>query len=954
MYKKQILILLIILSFSAYFSCSVIEYSNSELWALNTLKHLTIEEKIGQMITVSFSGTFINENDNNFLRRVKFQIDRNKVGGFIIYGGNVTDIAGLLNYMQSLSKIPLLIASDLETGLGQQVRDAVEFPNMMALGAARSEELAYQMGKITALEARAVGIHQTYSPVVDVNSNPFNPIINIRSISEDPELVSRLASAYIRGCQENGLIATAKHFPGHGDTDTDSHSGLPVINADIKKFENIDLKPFKTAVEAGVKSIMTAHIKVPALQDNIPATLSSKILTGLLRKQYGFDGLIVTDALEMKGITDNYSAVDAAIKAVNAGADIILVPPETELAFDALLTAWRNNKITESRIDSSVYRILRTKAEMGLHITAMVNLNNLRSFVSKPEHIEISEKIAEKSLTLLKDENNLIPLDYRRYKKVLALVINDENNNEGGHFLEMLSRNMDNIENALIDMRTNNEEFRNVIEQVRQSDLIILGAFIPLKAEKGTIALDNKLVRYIKEIYRLNKSVILISFSSPYLLMQIPEASTYFCAYSNSQYSQEAAALGISGYIDITGRLPVTIPDFYAIGSGIERNGINKELYSKNLKIRHFLQTDRPENLDFLGGLSDTLDSIISDAAKNKVTPGCQLLVSRRGKVIYSQSYGRTSYNPDAEEINEDHVYDLASLTKVVVTSTLSMIFLDRGLIKLDDPVYKYIKDFRGPDKNRIKIFHLLTHSSGLPAWKPLYEEVTSKDDMYNRIKRMSLEYSPGDRTVYSCLGMILLGNILEKVGGKSLDELAEEHIFDPLDMTKTMYNAGNRLGELCVPTELDDYWRYRLVTGEVHDENASSMGGVSANAGLFSNADDLSKFCQMLLNRGVYNYKRLIKEQTIEMFTKRFNLVFGSSRGIGWDTPSYPSSSGDYFSDFSYGHTGFTGTSIWIDPKRELFAILLTNRVHPSRNNDKIFELRRQVHNTIIEYMVK
>ena len=950
--KLNCLILIVILLAS---SCAILDYSSEESWAKSNLNSMTIEEKIGQLLTVSCNGYFVNEENQRFKERVKFQIERNKVGGFIIYGGNVVDVANLLNYMQGLSEIPLLIASDLELGAGQQIRGSTIFPNLMALGAADSEELAYEMGKVTAVEARALGIHQTYSPVVDINNNPFNPIINIRSFGEDPAIVSRLAVAYIKGCRENDLIATAKHFPGHGDTDIDSHSGLPVINVNRNRLNRIELLPYNDAIKNGLQSIMTAHIVIPEIEEDIPATLSHNILTGLLRRDLGFDGLIVTDALGMSGITGNYAMTEAVIKSLSAGADVILVPPDAELAYDAILTAYREEKITESRIDSSVFRILLAKAQSGLHKNRYVNLNKLKKTVSSDEHLILSKKISEKSLTLLKNEDNILPVNPEKYENVLVVTVNGDNAQPIGRtFVNRLNENFKNLKIKTIDTRTNDEEFSDILITAREADLIILGTFVQVRATKGTIELENRIINYLKRISRLNKSTILVSFSSPYIIMQLPETEVYLCTYSSIDNSQIAAANGILGYKDIGGKLPVSIPGYFSIKSGIDLKAKYNNLYSEKVKIKHILKEDLPENNKFLPELSDSLDAVIADAIGDTVTPGAQLIVGRYGNIVYNKSFGSITYDSGSDYITPEHIYDLASLTKVIVTTTLSMIFKDKGYFALDDPVYKYINEFRGPRKNKVKIVNLLTHSSGLPAWESLYKEVTSKEEMYDKIHNLRLIYSPGKKSIYSCLGMILLGETLEKISGKSLDELAQEYIFKPLDMNDTMYNPKDKKGNLCVPTEIDDKWRGGLVCGIVHDENACSMGGVSANAGLFSNTGDLSKFCQMVLNRGVYNYKRLVHEPTADLFIKKYNLIEETSRAIGWDTPSYPSSSGNYFSDISYGHTGFTGTSIWIDPKRDLFVILLTNRVYPTRENEKIFDLRQRVHDTVVEHMVR
>jgi len=935
-------------------SCAKFDITDEERWAEYTLGSMTLEEKVGQMITVHYYGYFVNEADESFRKMVLNQIKRNKVGGFIIYGGNVVSLADLLNYMQRKSDLPLLIASDLEAGMGYQISGSTLFPNFMAVSAAQTEEIAYNIGKITATEARAAGIHQVYAPVVDVNNNPYNPIINIRSFGEDPVAVGRLSAAFIKGVQDNGVIATAKHFPGHGDTDIDSHSELPVIDVDTDRLDKIELIPFKYAIDAGVKSVMTAHISIPKISGDTPATLSNEILTGILRNKLNFNGLIITDAMRMKGVADNYSIIDASLKAIKAGTDILLIPPDVELAFDAILKAVKTGEISESRIDSSVFRILKAKAELGLHKNRYVDINRLKKHILKPEFEKYAQEIAEKSLTLLKNENSIIPIGLDTTKKVFAVTINcDYDFPSGSQFLRILTKFNKGIDFSTIDNRTNEMEFEEIYQKANESKLIIIGAFIQVRASKETVEMPEKQLKYIQKLYRLNKPVILVSFSSPYVITQMPETDAYMCTFSSTLHSQKAAAKGILGFVDINGKLPVTIPDYFNLGEGIRLEGEYKDMYSEDVNIVNNLKDDEPENQDFLKKLTGELDEVTKSAIENRVTPGGQLTVGRYGKIVYNKPFGKLTYDNNSEPVTDNHLYDLASLTKVIVATTLTMILYDRELISLNAPVYNYIPEFKGPQKNKVKVINLLTHSSGLPAWEPYYQEVKSKKEMYRKIYDTELKYTPNSKSIYSDLGIILLGNIIEKVTGKPLDILAEKWIFKPLNMENTLYNPGIKKMELCVPTEMDNNFRKRQIKGNVHDENAYSMGGVSAHAGLFSNTEDLSKFCQMMLNKGIFNHNRIIKEETIDLFTKRPNIVKGSSRALGWDTPSYPSSSGDYFSDVAFGHTGFTGTSIWIDPKRDLFVVLLTNRVYPTWENSKIFSFRQKVHNTIVENIV-
>lgn len=933
-------------------ACAKVVVKKPEVdWVEETLASLSLEEKVGQLITVRYSGNFVNQESPYFKERIEKEITRNHLGGFILYGGNIAETALLTNRMQSLSKVPLLISSDLERGLGNQLTGGIQFPHNMAFGAAESDSLAYLQGKITAIEARAAGIHQTYAPVVDVNNNPDNPIINIRSYGETPELVSLLGAAFIRGCQENGLIATAKHFPGHGDTDVDSHSRLAVINGDMTQLYKMELPPFRAAIDAGVKSIMTAHIAVPILDGvNVPGTLSLNILTGLLRRSLNFDGLIVTDAMEMGGITNEYSIVDASVATVQAGSDMVLLPPDVSMALRGITAAVRRGVIPEERIDASVRRILKTKQWLGLDKNRYVDITKVEEIIGLPEHEAVANEVAERSITLVRNKDNIVPVNPLTAPSTLVITItSDRDSDPGGVFKSTIRSLMPTAGTATIDRRTNELEMENILERVQASEQIICGMFVQVRANKDFIALDENQSRYFRQILDLKKPVIVSAFGSPYVLQQFPEIETYLCAYSYTPSSQTAAGKALFGQQPVTGRLPVTIPGLHQFGEGIQ---ITEDMIAHIETPGRVLREISPYAAGFTRIFPDNLSAILRDGVEQKVAPAIVCVAGRGGRILFNEAFGSMTYDPDSEPVTTESIFDLASVTKVTATTTLSMIFYDRGLFKLDEPVSTYLPEMKNGGKFTVR--NLLTHTSGLPAYIRFYRDYKGKDEILSQIFQTDLEYEPGTKYVYSDIGMMLMATILERAAGKPLDVLAMEEIFEPLDMNDTYFNPakGDSVLDRIVPTE-DDPWRGRVVLGEVHDENAYAYGGVAGHAGLFSTGSDLAKLCQMLLNGGIYGEKRLIRPLTVELFTSRQNLIPDNSRALGWDTRSSErSSSGLYFSDTSNGHTGFTGTSIWIDPERDLFVILLTNRVHPTRANQKISAFRRLVHDTIMEMM--
>jgi beta-glucosidase-like glycosyl hydrolase len=576
-YKGSYLILLFFLVILAATCARVVvkpglTFGSSEAkWVDKTLKKMTLEEKIGQMIACRYSGHFVNR-DSDYLEKLKPLIVNRKIGGLILFGGEVYETAYLTNTAQEMSEIPLLIASDFERGAGNQISGATLFPPLMAIGATWSEEQAYLMGKITAFEGRALGIHVTYSPVVDVNINPENPIINTRSFGEDPEQVSRLAIAFIKGCQENGLMATAKHFPGHGDTSEDSHSVLPTVEGDLSRLENVELYPFKKAIEAGVQTIMTAHLYLPALDPtpDLPATLSPRIITDLLRKKLGFKGLIVTDAMGMGGVTMLYEPEEAALKAVQAGVDMLLLPPKPDEVIDSLIQDVRSGKIAESRINSSVKKILEAKARLGLHKKKLVDVDTLDRKIATKEHLEHADRVFEDSITLVKNDGSVLPLSAEDQKIAIFSMSSDPGGYfDGRYFVREVGERNPEFFHFYADAYTGDEFLQEGMEKVSEADVIVFALFSSLRAWKDSVDLDLRHIELVRNAAASDTPVVVISFGSPYFLKHFPEVDSYLCAYRWSSQAQKAAVKALFGEIEIKGKLPVSLPGLYPLGHGL-------------------------------------------------------------------------------------------------------------------------------------------------------------------------------------------------------------------------------------------------------------------------------------------------------------------------------------------------------------------------------------------------
>ncbi|MGB7294482.1 MAG: glycoside hydrolase family 3 N-terminal domain-containing protein [Candidatus Aminicenantales bacterium] len=542
-------------------------------WVKKTLSGMTLEEKIGQMIAWRYNAHFVNQ-DSEYVRELVDLVSGKKIGGLIIFAGEVYESAHLTNYLQQQARVPLLIAADFEWGAAMRISGTTLFPPLMAMGAAGSDELAYEMGKTTAVEGRAMGIHMTYAPVVDVNINPDNPIISARSFGESPESVGRLAAAFIKGCQENGMIATAKHFPGHGDTAMDSHNLMPTIEADLDRLEKVELYPFARAIEAGVEAVMIAHLYVPALDPtpDLPATLSPVILTDLLRKKLGFTGLIVTDAMEMGGITRGFSATDAALRAVKAGVDMVLLPPDPPGVIEALVAAVRSGEITPSRIDESVSRILALKARLGLPKQRLVDIAELARKIASRENLRQASLAFEKCVTLVKNGGDVLPFSSATSGKriaILSLSSDADDYYAGRPFIREVRKRRPDAAAFYADAFTSREFLREARAHAMDADIVILALFSSLRTSKGSVDLLPKHIDLVRELAWAGKKTVVISFGSPYFLRHFPEVNAYVCLYRNTGPAQETAARAVFGEIDSEGRLPVSMPGLFPAGHGL-------------------------------------------------------------------------------------------------------------------------------------------------------------------------------------------------------------------------------------------------------------------------------------------------------------------------------------------------------------------------------------------------
>ncbi|HUI29368.1 MAG TPA: glycoside hydrolase family 3 N-terminal domain-containing protein [Candidatus Acidoferrales bacterium] len=948
------------------------KWNADENWVDGTLRSLTLREKVAQMIVPYSLSQYFSEDDPEYKDLVHMVRDE-KVGGIVVSLGNIYEQAVLLNRLQKLADVPLLISSDYENGLGMRLTGGISFPSNMALGATRDSALVYEIGKAVGREARAVGVFQNYAPVSDVNDNPENPIINVRSYGENPELVAKLASAFIKGNQDGGVIATAKHFPGHGDTQVDSHLGLPVINYGFERLDTVELVPFRADIAAGVKSVMVAHIAFPKIEtkQGIPGTLSPGITTGVLKDSLGFHGLVVTDAMTMKGVTSEFSGAEAAIRAVKAGADIVLMPPDNNVAIDAITKAVERGEINRSRIDSAVRKILMMKSELGLNGNRIVDLSNIPKVVGTEEHELLAEHAARRSITIVKNEGNVLPLQYEQPQRMVCLIVADNSDpNVARDFKQELLQRYENVSFLQIDPSSNELDFQNALSVVANSGLILIPTYVRWRSGSGTIDFTPPVQSFLQKVTNSRKPVVMVSFGNPYLLRSVPNVPAYVCAYGDMKVSVQAAVQTLFGEINVSGKLPVTI-------SGVAKYGDGIDLPQTSLRFA------AAQEAGFNSMKLAQLDSILNFWIADSAFPCAQLLVAKDGKIVFDKAFGTYDYSPLSRTIDLNTMFDLASLTKICATTFAAMKLYGEGKLDIEAPVAKYLPQFGQNGKEKITVRDLLVHDSGLPPDPPMFLWDTSvipqeqmdrllrdprsfveadsfgsnfnaaHEAMWDSLYATLLNYPTGTKMVYSDINFLVIGKIVEKITGMTLDKYVEENFYHPLGMVHTMFTPPASLAQICAPTEYDSAAGY-LIQGVVHDENSRSLGGVTGHAGLFSTADDIAICLQLILNHGTYDGRRYLQDSVIALFTRKQSDL--STRALGWDTkapaPHY-SSSGHYFSPNSFGHTGFTGTSIWIDPVRNLFVVLFTNRVCPTRENEKIEKARPDIHDAVIKALM-
>lgn len=901
---------------------------HAERWVEETLASLSLRDRIAQMVMIWVLGDYTSTSDSSYATAAE-RVTLDRVGGVVMSLGSPIEVAEKVNALQRLARIPLLVASDVEPGLGRleggifapgllQGGSATVLPSNMAIGATGKARHAREAGRVTGAESRAIGIHLAFAPTVDVNNNPRNPVINVRSFGEDAAAVATLARAFVAGVQGEGVAATVKHFPGHGDTDTDSHLALPIVAADRGRLDSLELRPFRATIDAGAAAVMSAHIALPAVSgDSTPATLVPAIMGALLRDSLGFRGLTVTDAMDMRGVGAGYGVEESAVRAVQAGTDILLMPPDIPAAIAAVTAAVERGEIARERIDASVRRILELKIRTGAIQRPFVPLDSLRAVVGSAAHRAAAQAIADDAITLLRNDEGAIPL--RGDGPAVVITFTGESDIGAGRlFASEVRRALPRARVARITPATPRARLDSL---VREGDRVLLATFVRTIEGEGRFAVGEHVARWVDSL-ATRRAVTVVAFSNPYVLREFPQVSGYVAAFGRGEALERAAARAVTGQQPFRGRAPISLPGFFRLGAGTVTGGDADPLAPATLE--------------------DSLRALLERGVRDSVFPGAIAIIGSRDRVIAQVAAGRIDRAADAPAPDARTIWDLASLTKVVGMTTAMMQLVEQGRVVLDAPVQRYLPEWQGPWKDRATVRHLLTHTAGLKPFRQLWKEAPDSGAARRLLLETPLDTVPGVRMVYSDIGAIFAGMIVERVSGQSLDTYLARHVFGPLGMADTRFRPPAEWRARVAPTEVDP-WRGRHLRGEVHDENAHFLGGVSAHAGLFSSAADLTRFAQMLLNGGTLDGTRIVGPETIRDFTRVQHALL-SHRALGWETPNGTNSAGRLMRRPAFGHTGFTGTSLWIDPASDRFVVLLTNRVNPSRENSRIGPVRTAV----------
>lgn len=930
-------------------------------WADSVLASLSMEQRIAQLMMVA---AYSNK-DAKHIADIDKLVQQYGIGGLIFFQGGPLRQATLVNRYQAEAKTPILIGMDLEWGLSMRLDSTIKFPRQMTLGATSDEEGIELMGEEIARQMKRLGVQVSFSPDVDVNVNPANPVINDRSFGENPEMVARKGLAYMKGLQRGGVIATAKHFPGHGDTDQDSHKTLPMVTASRERLDSVELHPFQRLIDAGVGGVMVAHLEVPALDSTpgLPSTMSKPIVTELLKEKMGFKGLVITDALNMKGIANADKPGEIELRALKAGNDILLFPQDPIKAIQRIKQAVDSGEVAPEVINEACLKVLRAKDWAGLDRLKPVQREHLNEDLNPPEAVALRRRLYGEALTVVRNDGTL-PIQGLDTLRIASLVIGDALNNT---FQQALGRYA-NVTQMRCEKILNPAQSKALLDSLKKFDLVITSVHktsTSVTKEFGVPQLTLDFLRRLGDQQRM----AFVLFANPYRLGMAYGAQRWnavVVAYEENADSQDLAAQLLFGAIPASGKLPVTASAFFPYGQGVKVPAIGRLRYGI------------PEEDSMETGELMRIDTIVRAGLDAKAYPGCQVLVAKNGNVVWNKAYGSPTY-AGTRPVSTDDIYDLASISKVAGTTLALMKLVDEGKVDVEKTLGDYIPKLVAahPYHASLKLSEILAHQAGLRPFSPFYlrlldkgklkpELVTKVADPAHDMRVADSVYISSTyrdslvqwvlntptiergKYVYSDMGMYLLMRVVEQVSGMPFDRFLRTTYYAPLGLTTMGYRPWERFPlDRIMPTEDDTNFRHEQIHGDVHDPGAAMMGGVAGHAGLFSDANDLAIIMQMLLNGGTYGGKRYLQARTINEFTAchfcKGHPKSDNRRGLGWDRPQErgaPGPASENASRSSFGHTGFTGTMVWADPANGTVYVFLSNRVYTDANNKKLAQM--------------
>ncbi|MCP9200443.1 serine hydrolase [Gramella sp. GC03-9] len=931
-------------------------------WVDSIYNAMNLEEKVGQLFMASIWSR--NDNEADTIRKL---IKEHHIGGLIFSKGGPIKQAKLTNEFQEMSKIPLLVGMDAEWGLAMRLDSTYALPWNMTLGAIQDSRLIENAGAAISRHARRLGVHFNFAPVVDINTNPLNPIIGNRSFGEDKLNVTLKSLAFMRGMHREGVLSSAKHFPGHGDTDTDSHKALPIIQFSANRIDEIELYPYKELIPEGLSSIMVAHLDVPQLEpaEGLPASLSENIVTNILKKNMGFNGLIFTDALGMKGVSRNKKPGEVDLDAFLAGNDVLLMSENVGKASNSIIEAYNSGIISEERLELSVKKILYAKYKVGLNNFKPIEPDYLFDELNTSRDQALLEDLFENAVTLLKNNKAAVPVKKLDKQKIAYVNFGDA---DGSPFLEQMRKY------SRIDW-VKAERLPDLLSKLEDYTYVVIGFHKSDKSPWASYKFSQKELVWLHEIARQNKTVLSL-FARPYALMDVKSFANLegiVVGYQNHPVAQRKVAQVLFGGLPAKGRLPVSIYHEFPEGTGFNTKAVDRLSYGI------------PEQVGMNSARLNKIDSIVNYAIQEKMAPGAQVLIARKNKVIYQKNFGYQTYDKKLP-VTDTTIYDLASLTKILATLPIVMKLDQEGVIDFETRLEELLPVFANSNKGKIKLQDMLMHYARLQAWIPFYistlEPKTRKlspdyyseipSDIYNLqvAKNMYIRKDIGDTIVdvikkselerrlqykYSDLPYYLLKYYLEGHYESSLQDITQEELYKPIGASYTGFVPLTRFDSLQIaPTEDDRLWRRQVIRGYVHDQGAAMQGGIGGHAGLFSNANDVAKIMQTFLNGGSYGDERLFDKEIIDKYNTCYYCEDNVRRGVGFDKPQLSGGGPTCacVSMMSFGHSGFTGTFAWADPEEEIVYVFLSNRTYPDSNNRKLIraDIRSEIQQIIYE----